>query len=353
MTTTKKVPVSACRFDIGEFQMGDNGDNAKSAPVKMIARTGDPINHWYWGKIIHDLDGMQLHKNRIAIDYCHSSFDTIGYLNKFDIESGDLIVSGAITPMPDDYPQRDFGREVIFKSKSGVPYEASIDFSGPVSIEEIGEGHTVEVNGREFAGPGVVVRKWNLRSVAVCPYGADMNTETEFAEKGKTIEATVITCNEKGETEMSNKPVETEAKAEVVETEKELAAETSSEVVEAEATEANAEQVEQTGVEAEAEQVAPEAELAESETELPGQKFMDAFGEVDGAVYFARGMSFEDAMAAHLEKQTNRIAELEERLAQSAERGAGEPVQFRATDDAENSRKKFSDLVQVRGKKNN
>jgi hypothetical protein len=45
------------------------------------------------------------------------------------------------------------------------------------------------VNGFQFAGPGIVIREWPLRGVAVCPYGADMNTRSELAQ-GESIPVT-------------------------------------------------------------------------------------------------------------------------------------------------------------------
>ena len=63
----------------------------------------------------------------------------------------------------------------------GIPFEASIFFDEAV-LEWIPENTTTEVNGFQFAGPGVIAREWRLRGCAVCPYGADGNTESEFAE---------------------------------------------------------------------------------------------------------------------------------------------------------------------------
>jgi hypothetical protein len=181
---SRDVPKSALRFAVEDVEVGDNGANAKTAPVKMVARTGDPIQHWFWGNVVHDLAGMQLSKPRLPIDYCHDDDEVLGYLNKFDTSSGDLVVSGALTPFTDD----DCASEVIYKAKAGVPYEASINFcGGDIVLEEVPPGFTTTVNGRQFDGPGVIVRKWTLRGVAICPYGADPGTETELKESSDTI----------------------------------------------------------------------------------------------------------------------------------------------------------------------
>lgn len=119
-----------------------------------------------------------MHKSRIPIDYVHDAKEIIGYLNHFDSESGDLVASGALVPFKDS----DRATEIIHKSKEGVPYEASINFGGDgIKVEDVPEGAVAQVNGYQFEGPGVIVREWPLRGVAVCPYGADMNTESAMA----------------------------------------------------------------------------------------------------------------------------------------------------------------------------
>ena len=173
-----EIPASACTLVVGQFELGDNGEGSKTSPIKMVARSGQPIEHWFWGNVVHDLAGMHMHKSRIPVDYVHDAKEIIGYLNHFDSESGDLVASGALVPFKDS----DRATEIIHKSKLGVPYEASINFGGDgIKVEDVPEGAVAQVNGYQFEGPGVIVREWPLRGVAVCPYGADMNTESAMA----------------------------------------------------------------------------------------------------------------------------------------------------------------------------
>lgn len=205
-----QIPSTACVFAVGEFEVGDNGEQSKSAPITLKARSGQPIEHWFWGRVVHDLSGM-VHKAKIAIDYCHDDKEVIGYLNKFDISTGDLMTSGALVPWKDN----DRATEIIHKRKEGVPYEASINFGGDgIKVEEVAEGAKVNVNGFEFDGPGVIIRQWPLRGVAICPYGADGNTEMmQFTKTNKTFSASVASVTEPEvtntteETQMS-KPVD-------------------------------------------------------------------------------------------------------------------------------------------------
>lgn len=173
-----EIPAAACTLVVGHFELGDNGETSKTSPFKMVARSGQPIEHWFWGNVVHDLAGMHMHKSRIPIDYVHDAKEIIGYLNHFDADSGDLVASGALVPFKDS----DRATEIIHKSKLGVPYEASINFGGDgIKVEDVPEGAVAQVNGYQFEGPGVIVREWPLRGVAVCPYGADMNTESAMA----------------------------------------------------------------------------------------------------------------------------------------------------------------------------
>ncbi len=187
------IPANACRMGGGEVILGDNGETAKTSPVRLKARSGQAIEHWFWGKVIHDFAGMRRNKPRLTIDYAHNDQEVLGYLNHFETNSGDLVASGALTPFRED----DRASEVLFKMKQGVPYEASIFFGGDgIKIEEVEEGASVSVNGAEFAGPGIVIREWPLRGVAICPYGADANTQSEAMGAGETFTATKISKEE-------------------------------------------------------------------------------------------------------------------------------------------------------------
>jgi hypothetical protein len=131
----------------------------------------------------------------LTIDYNHNPDEVVGYLNNFDIDSGDLLAAGALTP----FTPEDRASELIFKMGEGVPYEASINFSDSMVLEEIEEDEEVTVNNRDFVGPLTVVREWGLRNIAVCPMGADKNTESTLFNEGKDIVVKFIT---KGEPKM-------------------------------------------------------------------------------------------------------------------------------------------------------
>src|SRR5258707_14202728 len=78
-----------------QLKMTSNGDGAKTAKVTVVARTGDAVSSPYWGTFVHDFAGMTS-KPKIPLDYNHDCDDSIGYLNKFDTSTGDLVCSGLI-----------------------------------------------------------------------------------------------------------------------------------------------------------------------------------------------------------------------------------------------------------------
>lgn len=181
------IPAEALRFDAGRFQLAEVGDGDPMAvrPVKILCRTAGPINHWWFGAIIHDLAGVQL-KPKVSLDWCHDYDQQIGYLDQFEITPEGLFGSGKIVPFKAD----DRAAELLFKGDRGVPYEASIDWTGDSRIEELDYGMTAVVNGQVVTGPCLIVREWSLTAVAVCPHGADGGTQTKFRDgpgKGATM----------------------------------------------------------------------------------------------------------------------------------------------------------------------
>ena len=279
------VPKEACTLAVGEVLVESNGDDARSTKFRMVARSGRAIEHPYWGRIVHDLSGMQLERNRVAIDYNHDSKEPIGYANKFNIENGNLEVSGALTPVDDT----DAASRVLKQAEAGVPFEASINFGGSgIELENVKEGDSAEVNGYEFSGPGVVVRKWPLRGIAVCLYGADQYTSTTFSDDSG--DSLAVTYLEKEGVMPESNEVFAEQEEKIVEM-------LTEDQPEAEANEAVEAEGDNDTVEAVAEESQELEPVAAVETELSGADFMKAFGRERGAIYFAEGKTFSEAQS--------------------------------------------------------
>lgn len=176
------------------FKFADTVDASTGVlPFRMIGRSKEAVDHYYWGRIVHDLAGMVLRKPSITVDYCHSSWDVIGFANQFSVVDDGLEIAGSLVSTREN----DTADEIYRKGKAGVPWEASIDWwDGETELEYIPENVTTEVNGMQFAGPGYVVRKWTLNAMAICRYGVDRNTSTQFSQsEAETVSVSITTSS--------------------------------------------------------------------------------------------------------------------------------------------------------------
>lgn len=299
------APAAAWKFTTGEFTLGDNGESAKSAPITLTALSGEVLDHWYFGPIIHDMGGMT-HPSRIPMDYCHDPKDIIGYVNRFT--TGDtLVLNGALTP----FKESDRATEIMHKLREGVPYQASIDFTpttpNEIEIEEVAEGETAMVNGREMTGPLAVVRKWKLSGVAICPHGADSGTATYLQAKQKLEENTIMSEEKSVEVKEVQAPVEAETGTSVDASN--------------DASEKEPQRV-----------MTQEEEEPKNVRELTRDDFMsycETYGVEKGADYFKQGLTPEQAQQAFVEALRAENAELKETLSKrdvpghSPERASG------------------------------
>lgn len=321
-----QVPESAFHFEQGplQFAAGEPADKPR-AKISMLARTGEAITHWYWGRIIHDMQGMRLRKDSAPIDWCHRQDEIIGVLNEFKATNKGLEVAGELVAFRED----DRAAEVIFKGQAGIPYEASLDWSGPgTRIEEIGEGVAVTVNGRKFEGPGYVVREWPLRSVAVCPYGADPKTQSRFqeADEAKELAVTIFTESDMGVKEPGKQP--TEATQQTEQPAKNPSP-------------APTQQSEKTPTPAPAptqQSEPPPAAGGREAFTAELKRFTDRFGVENGTKWFTEGKTFDAAMQLHAESLEKLLSDKDTKLAEQAQklaaapRGEPDPVTFSDAD---------------------
>jgi len=319
----RKVPLAAVRF-AADVALDRTLASKDKVPVTVTARTGQPAFHWFWGRVVHDLAGMQVQKASVPLDYCHDCEDVVGYADTFDVATGDLVVSGALIP----FAEGDRASEIAFKARSGVPYEASIFFDpDEIVLEEVAAGVAVQVNGVPVTGPVTIFRQWRLRGVALCPYGADAGTEVQFRDRAP--EVTVRTLTRSKETVMSveTKPAPVDKPAE--------------KPADKPAESAAAPKIEEKPVDKPAEKPAAGGE-AGKEGQPPatgalgvapaGKKFLDAFGD-KGGVWFAEGRSFEQAQvlfSQHQAAEVDRLKKENAELAAKVKLAAGEtqPVEF-------------------------
>ena len=358
-STTKQVPVEALRF-AAEITQGDNGSGSKTVPIKLVARSAQPIEHWFWGRVAHDLSGMSS-KSRVPLDYCHNEAEVIGYANKFAIDGDGLVASGALTP----YADGDRASEVIYKSREGVPYEASIFFDPEnLVIEEIPRGMSATVNGYTLEGPAAVIRQWTLRGIAVCPYGADGSTSVQFSKSGRDVAVAVFSTEKQAmatnatENDTSSSDGNADKQAEAMTVDQWCEAmgldptkldDKQKQMAEAACAAANAAAETETETEVETEtETKPTEKPTTDDSALSvagvesvkhdGKRFLSAFGDA-GGVWFAQGLTFEQAQAKFSESNLERIKKLETENKELAGklsklRGESSPVSFSTADDA-------------------
>lgn len=275
------LAVGPCEFILAETP----GDG--TVPVRVKARTGQPVDHWLFGRMVHDMRGMSA-KPTIPLDYIHDDTQIIGFGRATAADHG-VTVDGTIVP----FAPGDRASEILFKARAGVPYEASIDWRGPSQMQWIADGESASVNGYQFKGPGVIVRKWTLRGMAICPHGMDQNTKVQFTE-GDRVPVTFL--------DAAPKPQGGNPMAEDQDTE-----------VETEATpERPVEPQDAVPATPVAPPIAPPAAgvMTRSEVIAEGKRFLENFGEAGGK-WFAEGLSFDEARNRHATQLSGRIKALE------------------------------------------
>lgn len=170
-------------FQLGQLSVDSTEEGKKKRTFSGIAYSGEVItDHWFWDRVIFDLDSMQL-KGRIPALLEHRSSQRAGAINTHSInhQTG-LTVTG-------DLMSNEFGTQVAQDSDDGFPWQMSVRIE-PSAIEEIQVGASVTVNGKIHQGPITVFRGGRIREVSFCALGADDNTNAVAANhnpKSKTF----------------------------------------------------------------------------------------------------------------------------------------------------------------------
>lgn len=164
---SKTAPVNACIFNERAEVRFAEGD-ADGGRFRIVGYSGGIIkDHWYWGNLAIDLEGLKFAKKRIPVLADHFTSSRIGFSTSQEI-SDKVEVEG-------EFLDNDNARSLRDDIKKGFPMEASL-FCPPSVIEKVAEGASVKVNGQVLKGPGAVFRKSIIREVSMCVFGADSNT---------------------------------------------------------------------------------------------------------------------------------------------------------------------------------
>ncbi|WP_335997173.1 hypothetical protein [Acinetobacter johnsonii] len=166
-------------FRLGDLNVNQAEDGKKKRTFTGVAYSGEVItDHWYWDRVIFDLDSMKI-KGRIPALLDHSPRQRAGVINEHSINHQQgLVVSG-------DLMSNEFGTEVAQDSDDGFPWQMSVRIE-PSSVEEIQADASVTVNGKVHQGPITVFRGGRIREVSFCALGADDNTNAVAASHNPT-----------------------------------------------------------------------------------------------------------------------------------------------------------------------
>lgn len=190
----------SCSFALSEKS---EDDDTPGVPFEMTVYSGEIIpNHWWWGNLAIDLDGIQIYKQELPVLRDHEPDRIVGYTKRIKVEDGKVKVKGYILEDTED------GQEVVKLSRKGFPWQASM-YIPPLSIEHVQAGETADVNGKKLTGPGTIFRRSVLRECSFCVLGADKHTEAKaLADSDKqNLEIEVFNSNHE-EKEGEKVPIE-------------------------------------------------------------------------------------------------------------------------------------------------
>ncbi len=170
-----QAPVGACLFNsLLSFAEAD-----KKPGFSIVGYSGEIIkDHWYWGDVAFDLDGLKFAKARTPVLEEHFTSSRIGFATKQEI-TDKVTFDGR-------FLENDKAVSMARDLKSGFPMEASL-YVPPSVVERVEKGANVKVNGKTLSGPGAVFRKATIKEVSMCVFGADSNTQSvAYADNDKT-----------------------------------------------------------------------------------------------------------------------------------------------------------------------
>lgn len=283
---------STCQF--AQPSARDSSSKLRRAKVSMLARTGQPVYHWYWGWIVHDMAGMKA-PEKISLDYRHDGDRIIGYADKITAKN-DLTIEGELLSRNED----DIAAEVMDYGAAGVPYQCSIQFNPySVLLEYVPDQAKTKVNGLEVTGPCVIVREWELQRCAVTPTGVDGGTSTKFSTESaqRAAQFSLRWKDSPAMTKSTSAPAATTAEA-GQQSQPANAPATGASAATSTAT-AAAGQQSQPGVSTE---TVVSASTFEAEFRNKLKRYTDRFGAEHGAKYFADALSYEGALEQHCTK---------------------------------------------------
>lgn len=164
---------------------GPDGQPGRAQPTfDMVAYSGGVLSIGWGGPVYVDLAGLKA-ADSITILLDHVRDQLVGQ-GKATITAKQVKVAGAMTGNVDD--PNDPAGKVALHARNGFTWPVSIG-AEVESVEEVRAGSKAQVNGRNIAGPAIVVRAATLREVSFVSIGGDKNASATVAAAaaGETI----------------------------------------------------------------------------------------------------------------------------------------------------------------------
>jgi hypothetical protein len=152
-----------------EFGAGD-GD-ALPAKLSGVAYSGGAVRQY--GCVI-DLESTEV-PAKMPLLFEHMRSEIVGVVDKAAVKAGQIVVEGKLfSDMTGSAAER-----IAQLSQRGAPYQMSVGLFG-YSEEYVPLGAKTKVNGKDHAGPIVVLRNGKVRECSVVTLGADDKTDAQF-----------------------------------------------------------------------------------------------------------------------------------------------------------------------------
>jgi len=178
--TVKLNKSALCFTDItGTVKMSEPKEGTERN-LYMVAYSGGVItDHWYWGNLVIDVEGMKISGN-LPILKDHNSDQKIGF-GKFKTDNYKIV------PTSTKFLDTEFANEFLSLSDQGFPFQASV-YAKPSKIQRLMDNEEVDVNGFKFKGPGTVWRESVLKECSIVTFGADPNTKSVAMSENEDVE---------------------------------------------------------------------------------------------------------------------------------------------------------------------
>jgi len=192
-THTVSIPASAFRFVDDDKEAVHVVDDSKEGEdkkpqLKMTAYSGKPVmNHWYWGNLIMNVEGVRFNADKYPILQDHMTTEKIAFTGKPKTDNNKI----EIDPESTTFVDTEYANEFIKLSKQGFPYQASV-FAIPKIIKRVERGEEVTVNGMAYKDIDSIFDVWEFKEASVCVFGHDSNTVSSAFAKGDTVEDITI-----------------------------------------------------------------------------------------------------------------------------------------------------------------